>query len=143
MNCKAGRKSDKYNMEKDSIAYNTFEKGGGAMSIEEIGCCGAYCRTCHALTESACQGCKLRYSTGERDIKKAKCKMKVCCVTKGFISCADCESYGNCSIIREFHNKNGYKYGKYHQAIEYIKENGYEQFMSIADKWGNAYGKYE
>lgn len=113
------------------------------MSIGQVGFCGAYCGTCRALIENTCQGCKLGYSTGNRDIKKAKCKMKVCCVTKGLDSCADCESYESCRIIQEFHNRNGHKYGKYRQAIEYIREKGYEQFVSIADMWGNAYGKYE
>ena len=113
------------------------------MTIEEIGCCGAYCGTCQVLRTGACQGCKLGYATGVRDVEKAKCKMKVCCVTKGLNSCADCGEYETCGMLREFHGKNGYKYTKYHQAIEYIRENGYEHFLGIADKWKNAYGKYE
>lgn len=42
----------------------------------------------------------------------------------------------------EFYNKNGYKYAKYRQAVEYIKNNGYDAFFKIADHWKNAYGKY-
>ena len=50
------------------------------MSIREIGCCGAYCKTCRSYTTgNNCRGCKLGYESGERDINKAKCKIKVCC----------------------------------------------------------------
>ena len=49
------------------------------MSISEIGCCGAYCRTCSAFIEQVCKGCKV----------------------------------------------------------------GYDAFLAVADKWKNAYGKYE
>ena len=112
------------------------------MSIEEIGCCGAYCKTCRVLIEKVCQGCKIGYHSGERDISKAKCKMKVCCIKREQNSCADCAEYPICTIIQEFHNKNGYKYGKYRQAIEFIRNNGYDHFIEIADKWKNAYGKY-
>ncbi len=110
------------------------------MAIEEIGCCGAYCKTCRVLIEKLCRGCKIGYRSGGRDISKAKCKMKVCCIKKGQNSCADCTEYSVCTIIQGFHNKNGYKYGKYRQAIEFIRNNGYGQFIEIADKWKNAYG---
>jgi hypothetical protein len=57
-------------------------------------------------------------------------------------SCADCAEYPICTIIQEFYKKNGYKYGKYKQAIEFIRDNGYSRFIETADKWKNAYGKY-
>jgi len=38
--------------------------------------------------------------------------------------------------------KNGHKYQKYKQAVIFIKEHGYSEFMAIADNWKNAYGKY-
>jgi len=112
------------------------------MSVEEIGCCGAYCRTCRAFVQKVCKGCKIGYANGERDITKAKCKIKVCCVKRQQKSCADCAAYSGCPTLNEFYNKNGYKYGKYKQATEYIKENGYDAFIKIADKWSNASGKY-
>ena len=111
------------------------------MSIEEIGCCGAYCKTCKAYGEP-CKGCKIGFSNGERDVSKAKCKIKICCITKNLNSCADCGSYDECATIQNFHNHDGYKYGKYKQAIEYIKGNGYERFLETADSWKGAYGKY-
>lgn len=112
------------------------------MSKEEIGCCGAYCKTCRALLEKTCNGCKLGYKSGERDINKAKCKMKVCCIKKSYYTCAECSQYPSCDVIKDFYEKNGFKYKKYKQACDYIRENGYDEFIKIADNWKNAYGKY-
>lgn len=107
-----------------------------------IGCCGAYCKTCKSFTDGTCKGCKLGFDTGKRDINKAKCKIKLCCFRdRQFDTCADCTDIKNCLIIGEWYSKNGYKYKKYKQAIEFIKENGYEEFFRQADKWKNPYGK--
>lgn len=112
------------------------------MSVAEIGCCGAYCMTCRSFTEKVCYGCKLGYENRKRDISKAKCKIKVCCIKKVYNTCADCPDYKSCQVVNEFYSKNGDKYRKYNKATEYIRENGYDSFLSIADKWKNAYGKY-
>jgi hypothetical protein len=61
------------------------------------------------LKEQACKGCKLGYDTGGRDIDKAKCRIKVCCLKKRYNSCADCSE----------------------QAIEFIKQNGYPEFLKM------------
>ena len=110
---------------------------------EDIGCCGAFCGTCKVKKEKLCIGCKIGYVNGERDISKAKCKMKICCISKQFVSCADCKELNSCSIIQEFYNKNGYKYKKYKQAIDYIQSNGYLLFLKQTKKWTMQYGKYE
>jgi hypothetical protein len=112
------------------------------MSAEELGCCGAYCRTCPVILEGACKGCKKGYRDGQRQIEKAKCAMKICCIGKGFVSCADCGLYETCETIRSFHARKGYKYGKYREALEFIRANGYNRFLRIADGWGAQYGKY-
>ena len=54
-----------------------------AMSQRLIGCCGAYCKTCKVYREALCKGCKVGYDTEERDISRAKCAMKVCCIKRG------------------------------------------------------------
>lgn len=112
------------------------------MSVEEIGCCGAYCGTCIAY-KNPCLGCKIGYSNGERNLKKAKCKMKVCCVSKEYNSCAECNEYETCHVLNEFYNKNGYKYSKYKQASQFIKKNGNDKFIEVAEKWKCAFGKYD
>ena len=115
------------------------------MSIREIGCCGAYCRTCIiSLTKGTCRGCKLGYDSGERDISKSRCAVKNCCFRdKKLETCADCPDYSSCAVIRGFYGKNGYKYGKYQQATEYIRQRGYEKFLQLADEWKGAYGKLD
>jgi len=114
------------------------------MTIREIGCCGAYCKTCPALIDKSCRGCKLGYENGERNIDKAKCKMKVCCFKeRNYETCADCPDYLSCEILKGFYSKKGYKYKKYRQALEFIRENGYAKFLEIADTWRGPYGRYK
>lgn len=111
------------------------------MSVKEIGCCCAYCRTCRAY-ETQCKGCKIGYDVGERDISKARCKIKVCCLARALATCADCSEYSACEIVADLYAKSGDKYGKYHQAADYIRGNGYEAFLQVAAHWTNAYGRY-
>jgi hypothetical protein len=112
--------------------------------VRFIGCCGAYCRTCKAFIEGSCKGCKLGYDTGERDIQKSRCRMKICCFKERSLeTCADCPDYTTCPIISDFHNKNGYKYKKYKQSIEFIRKHGYAKFLEKAKNWKGAYGKLQ
>jgi len=111
------------------------------MSVKEIGCCGAYCRTCRAY-KTHCKGCKVGYEAGARDISRARCKIKACCVKREHATCADCGEFLVCSVVNGLYGKTGYKYGKYQQALSYVRENGYRAFLKVADKWTNAYGKY-
>ena len=112
------------------------------MSKELIGCCGAYCKTCRVYTLS-CRGCKPGYADGMRDISRARCAMKVCCFRRGHQTCADCADFETCDTVQGFYSKNGYKYGKYKQAADYIRAHGYAHFLKIADTWRGAYGRYE
>ena len=112
-------------------------------SVEDIGCCGAFCGSCKVKKENFCIGCKIGYKTGERELSKAKCKMKVCCIGRNHNTCADCEGLNDCRIINDFFNKNGYKYKKYREAIFYIATNGYPAFLKQTEKWTMQYGKYE
>ena len=111
------------------------------MTEEQIGCCGSFCGTCPVTKENLCKGCKIGYQTGERDILKAKCKMKVCCIQKGFLSCADCSEYDTCDILQGFYTKKGYKYKKYKESLDFIKTSGYDKFLEIAIIWTKQYGK--
>ena len=113
------------------------------MPIELVGCCGAYCGTCPPLKDGSCKGCKLGYETGERDLSKARCPMKVCCLTKRLDSCADCPTYAKCKVMHIFQSKKGHKYGRYKQSIEYIRAHGYEGFLKKTKDWKRAYGKLD
>lgn len=82
------------------------------------------------------------YLDGSRDLSRARCKMKKCCLTRGHITCGDCGEYESCEIIQSFLNHPGYKYGKYKQALEYIRAHGHAAFLNAAEHWTGAYGKY-
>jgi hypothetical protein len=70
--------------------------------------------------------------------------MKVCCFKeRRYETCVDCPEYLSCKILNEFYGKKGYKYKKYRQALEFIRENGYAKFIEIADTWRGPYGRYE
>jgi hypothetical protein len=112
--------------------------------VRFIGCCGAYCRTCGVFREGLCRGCKLGYGEGNRDISKARCAMKVCCFGKKRLeTCADCPEYPGCDTIRTFQSKKGYKYRKYREALEFIRNRGYPAFLGRAVSWKGACGKLE
>jgi hypothetical protein len=119
------------------------------MTIREIGCCGAYCKTCITWqkekypNERTCLSCKLGYEQGKRDASKAKCKIKVCCfMEKNHETCIDCSNYP-CEILEAFWNKKGWKYKQYRKQLEFIKHNGYNEFLKRADKWKGPRGKLE
>lgn len=108
----------------------------------EIGCCGAYCKTCREFLKT-CKGCKLGYADGSRGLSRAKCKMKKCCLEKGCNTCAECPEYDCCAALREFFGHSGYKYSRYRQTLVFIRANGYEAFMKAAEDWKCAYGKLQ
>ncbi len=113
------------------------------MDKEFIGCCGAFCGTCPVRKENLCKGCKIGYLRGERDIKKAKCKIKVCCLSKNLDYCGLCSNYDNCEILGEFYGHDGYKYKKYKEANGYIREHGARSFVDKASNWDKQYGKLD
>ena len=120
-----------------------YSGGDTYMPSTEIGCCGAYCGTCRELTEGKCSGCKLGYDTGERDLAKARCKIKVCCISKVGLAhtCVDCSGYVSCNTLQDFYSKKGYKYKKYKESMEFIRIHGYDSFLKNANKWKGAYGR--
>lgn len=65
-----------------------------------VGCCGCYCKTCKEYVGGYCKGCKLGYDTGERQIGRAKCQIKLCCFRdKGQQTCADCPDFPSCNKL--------------------------------------------
>lgn len=110
------------------------------MSRIGIGCCGAYCQTCREFTNGLCRGCRLGYENGERDINRAKCKIKVCCLRERQLeTCTDCPNFPSCTIVQGWYEKS--QHIRYKKSAEFIREHGYDKFLTIADNWNNAYGK--
>jgi len=69
--------------------------------------------------------------------------MKVCCLGKGYSSCADCAEYATCETLQGFLRKNGFKYAKYREALEFIRTHGYDTFLERADRWRIQYGRLD
>jgi len=109
--------------------------------VKYVACCGAYCKTCKEWVKGLCKGCKLGYKDGKRDLFRAKCAIKVCCLNRGFESCADCPDLDGCTVIGNFHDKSGYKYRKYRESMDFIRTYGYAEFIGQADNWTGPYGK--
>ncbi len=110
--------------------------------IKNIACCGCHCKTCKAFTSNNCRGCRLGYDSGERDINKAKCKIKLCCIkSKNLITCADCDEFDQCIIISAKFKPGSRDNKKCLESLEYIKNHGYIGFLAKADKWKNHFGK--
>jgi hypothetical protein len=113
------------------------------MSLIEIGCCAAYCGTCLALADGTCRGCRMGYDSAERDIAKARCKMKVCCITRLGLTytCADCPDCLSCETLQGLYRKKGHKYRKYRESMEFIRTHGYDRFLKATTRCKGAYGK--
>ncbi len=115
---------------------------GGASEDRFIGCCGAYCKTCRPFILGHCRGCKLGYDDGKRDIARAKCKIKVCCFgTRKQETCAECPEYDTCDVLADFHGKKSREYKNYRESLEFIRANGYPEFVKRARVWKRACGK--
>ncbi len=93
--------------------------------------------------ERTCEGCKLGYESGKRDIRKAKCEIKVCCFKERRLeTCVDCLRYP-CEILNNFWGKNGWKYKQYRRQLEFIRQYGYEEYLKKANLWKGPHGKLE
>lgn len=107
-----------------------------------IACCGCYCKTCKAFIDMSCPGCLIGYEKQERDINKAKCKIKICCYKeKKLLTCAECDHYCTCTIISERFKIGSRDNKKCLEALEYIRNNGKDNFINKADKWKGPFGK--
>lgn len=62
-----------------------------------VGYCGLYCGACGAYLRARCPGCR-------ENEKATWCKVRACCVTHGYASCADCEEYAEASACGKFNN---------------------------------------
>ncbi len=107
-----------------------------------ISCCGFYCKTCKVFNSNLCKGCLLGYQTKERDINKAKCKIKLCCYQENkYSTCAECNEFSNCKIIASRFKPGTYQHKKCIQNLEFIRSNNTKNFIKIAKNWKNHYGK--
>ena len=59
--------------------------------------CGLYCGACRSYLKGRCPGC--------HDNERAKwCKLRSCCIGKGYQTCADCTEYPDPGDCKNFNN---------------------------------------
>jgi len=89
-----------------------------------IAACGLYCGACRKFLSGKCPGCK-------NNEKASWCKIRQCCIDKGYSNCADCEQeVRNCKIYSNFISKVfALLFNSDRPAcIDYIKEHGRTAF---------------
>jgi len=56
-------------------------------------------------------------------------------------TCADCPRFDRCLVLADFHGKHWPSYLRYRRALEFIRADGYEEFMRRAKSWKRQYGE--
>ena len=59
--------------------------------------CGLYCGACRAYLTGRCPGC-------HENQKASWCKVRTCCATNAYASCADCKQHGDPRDCKMFNN---------------------------------------
>ena len=93
-------------------------------STEHIAACGLYCGACRKYLNGKCPGCR-------QNEKATWCKIRQCCIEKGFHSCADCTmNVKDCKIHNNVIGKIfAFLFNSDRAAcIHYIQINGYKAF---------------
>ena len=62
-----------------------------------VACCGLYCGACRAYLRGRCGGCRENH-------KATWCKVRSCCSSNHFASCAECKDFQNPQECRKFNN---------------------------------------
>lgn len=66
---------------------------------DSIAACGLYCGACRKFLSGKCPGCK-------NNEKASWCKIRQCCISKGYHTCAGCErDVRECKIYSNFISK--------------------------------------
>jgi hypothetical protein len=59
--------------------------------------CGLYCGACGSYLRGRCPGC-------HENAKAGWCKVRTCCIDRGFTSCAECDAFADPKACRKFNN---------------------------------------
>ncbi len=81
-------------------------------------------------------------SPPETDLSRARYKTRLCCLDRGAATRADCDEFVSCEVLQSCLAKRGYRYRKYREALGFIRANGYDEFVRLADGWKAPYGRY-
>ncbi len=94
--------------------------------FRNIAYCGLYCEACGRYAKGKCPGC-----AGNE--KASWCGVRKCCIKNEYKSCADCTTYSDPKMCRDFHNPISRAIGFIFRSdrrgcIEFIRKNGYEAY---------------
>jgi hypothetical protein len=72
---------------------------GAAFAVDKdlVAFCGLYCGACKAYLGEKCAGCR-------ESAKRSWCKVRACCLERGFASCADCGEFPDPARCGKFNN---------------------------------------
>ncbi len=59
--------------------------------------CGLYCGACGAYLKEKCKGC-------HENAKASWCKVRACCIERGYATCAECTEFAEAGDCRKFNN---------------------------------------
>ena len=100
----------------------------------QIAYCGLYCGNCSKMLKGKCPGCI-------KNEKATWCKIRTCCIDKGYSSCAECVDFNNvreCKLhhsvfarVIEFVSKTDRSL-----CIDMIRKEGQENFAIYMDNYG-------
>jgi len=57
-------------------------------------------------------------------------------------TCAECKEYEDCHMLAEFHGKKPHEYRKFRESFDYIRANGYGEFLLKARECRRACGEF-
>ena len=108
-------------------------KTGHLPDINLISYCGLYCGACPKYTNKQCLGCK--GDEPECAVGYKACKVRPCCISNNFSSCADCKKYKTLKSCK-IYNPLLVRFGQFitrtnrRKGIELIQEKGEEGFLA-------------
>jgi hypothetical protein len=96
--------------------------------------CGLYCGNCNKFKKSSCPGCM-------ENAKAGWCKIRLCCMEKKILSCAECDEYvkpGECARYNNVFSKviQFVTHTDRELCIDMIKKEGREFFISHMKDYG-------
>ena len=114
------------------------------VDTKNIAACGLYCGACKKYRMGKCQGCNTSGIDNPglgRPLNKwpQRCKIRKCCMEKGFHTCAECEiDVKECRLYNNFVSKVfAFVFHSDRPAcIHYIRENGEQAFAEEMTKRG-------
>ena len=117
-----------------------MNKEGQQLELDEslISYCGFYCGACPNFLKDKCKGCK--GETAEHAVGYGSCKVKPCCISHGYSTCAECIDYESVKKCKDY-NPFSIRLGQFitrtnrRKGIEMIKDKGDDYFVKyMADK---------